>query len=87
MEALIMQNAKVRFEIMVSAVYWRLSEVPAVSRSMSHSLAAPVVSESAVKSALSPHEPIQASEMAAFQRALLGGCSAHRPLKKLPPQP
>jgi uncharacterized protein YaiL (DUF2058 family) len=80
-EALIVQNAKARFEITVPAVYWRMDEVAAVSKPA-------LISHDAVKTAAvhvetaAPakprYEPIQADEVAAFKQALLAA-SAHGP--------
>lgn len=63
MEALIVQNAKARFEITVPAVYWRLDEVAA----------APVCLPA--QAAPTRHEPIEAEEIVAFKQALLAAAS------------
>ena len=63
MEALIVQNAKARFEITVPAVYWRLDEVAA----------APV--RLPAQAAPTRHEPIEAEEIVAFKQALLAAAS------------
>ena len=79
MEALIIQNAMLRYKIMVSAVYWRLNEVAAVSKpSLPSAVAKFPVPVQAVKKDEISHEPIHADEVAAFQRALLAA-SAHSP--------
>ena len=77
-EALIQQMAKVRFEITVTSVYWRLSEIAAASKFMPHpavvtppAAAAPPAPPPAAKPSISPYEPIQADEVAAFQQALM----------------
>jgi len=59
MEALIIQNAKARFEITVPAVYWRLDELVAAPSRLPAKLVPP------------RHEPLQADEVAAFKQALL----------------
>jgi hypothetical protein len=77
MEALIIQNAMLRYKIMVSAVYWRLNEVAAASKPSAPLAAAefPAPAQAGKKGDIS-HEPIHADEVAAFQRALLAA-SAH----------
>ena len=74
MEALIVQSAKVRHDIMIPAVYWRINEVISASRVTPFSTAALVVP----KREPVVHEPIQEDEVAAFQQALLAA-SAHGP--------
>lgn len=69
MEAVIMESTKARFDIVVSAVYWRLMEVPAAAKSTSFSAAARTFSQP-LKSK-SPYETIEADEVLAFQQALL----------------
>ena len=87
-EALIAQSAKSRFDIVVTAVYWRMSEHVAVgvpgARSMP-SQPMPLESQPAAldsapaplaatdKSAAAPFEPIDADEVAAFKQALAAG--------------
>ena len=58
-EALIVQNARARFEIRVPAVYWRTDEETAHS-----------VPPLAVKPAQTRREPVLADEVAAFKQAL-----------------
>ena len=81
-EALIQQMAKLRFEITVTSVYWRLSEIAAASKFMPHpAVAAPPAAAMpaapappappAAKPSASPYEPIHADEVAAFQQALM----------------
>lgn len=84
-EALIVQNAKARFEITVPAVYWRLDEVAAVSKpprpSAQEALQTAAPQGDAAAAARKPakptqptdarYEPIQADEVAAFKQALL----------------
>lgn len=74
-ETLVVHNAKARFDITVSAVYWRLSETIAASKLPRYSPEDSIVVKSESK-AVTPHESIEADEMAAFQRALLGGHGA-----------
>lgn len=81
MEALIVQNAKARFEITVPAVYWRLDEVAAVRKpglnpqkalpgsALQADAAAPVRLPG--KPAPPRYEPIKVEEVAAFKQALL----------------
>lgn len=76
MEALIVQSARIRYHIMVSAVYWRLNEVAAAGKTPPPVIVA-AVARSAKESSAS-HEPIQADEVVAFQQALLAA-SAHGP--------
>ena len=76
MEALIMQSAKVRHDILVPAVYWRVKEITGASRVTSFSAATVAVPVQSARRVPAFHEPIQADEVAAFQQALLAG-SAH----------
>jgi len=78
MAALIGQSAKVRYDIMVFAVYWRLNEVAAASRIIPVPAAALGLPVQSARREPVPQEPIQADEVAAFQRALLAA-SAHGP--------
>lgn len=77
MEALIVQNAMLRYQITVSAVYWRRHELPALGKAPL-SVNEPVASAQAVKKPAHVHEPIHADEVAAFQRALQAA-SSHSP--------
>lgn len=82
-EALIVQNAKARFEITVQAVYWRMDGVATVSKpkSSAQEAAAMATQMAALKPAkpMEPrYEPIQADEVAAFKQALLAA-SAQAP--------
>ena len=84
-EVMIAQNAKSRYNIRVTAVYWRMNEMvsvgrpqPSPGRSSSSVVSAPVplaaVAEAlpiAVAPAVSRYEPIQADEVAAFKQALV----------------
>ena len=77
-EALVVHNAKARFDITVSAVYWRVNATTAASKPMSFAPEASVVVNPARKAAPLAHESIEADEMAAFQHALMGA-AARRP--------
>lgn len=74
LETLIVQRAMVRYNIMVSAVYWRLNEMAVVNKASSSSSSS-AAAQSVSKKEL-PQEPIQADEVAAFRLALLAA-SAH----------
>lgn len=74
-ETLVVHNAKARFDITVSAVYWRLSEIIAASKLPRYSPEDSVVVKAELK-AVRRHESIEADEMAAFQRALLSSHGA-----------
>lgn len=88
-EVMIAQNAKSRYNIRVTAVYWRRNEMvsvgrppPGHARSASAVPAAvplAVVAEPlpiAVAPAAPRYEPIQADELAAFQQALVAASAA-----------
>ncbi len=79
MEALIVQSARIRYDIMVCAVYWRLNEVAAVSRSVPYAAVAACVSVPSARRGAASYEPIQADEVAAFQRALLAASAQGSP--------
>ncbi len=68
-ETLIAQTAKVRHDILVTAVYWRISE----------QLVAQAPARPAVQSASprSRYEPIQQDEVEAFKKALAGAPRTH----------
>lgn len=88
-EALIAQAAKSRYDILVSAVYWRASEHVAVGdvraqQRTTDSQPVPLDSQpgalnsqpadlAPVQRMASPYEPIQADEVVAFKRALAAG--------------
>lgn len=81
MEALIVQSSKARHDIKVPAVYWRLNEVASVNRKIplvAEAIASPMQSVSKVP--VVSHEPIQADEVAAFQRALMAASSHVQPV-------
>jgi len=88
-EALIVQNAKARFEITVSAVYWRMDEAVAMGKPVpgaqtaaqtsalpARGVAAASSLAKASGSSAPRYEPIQADEVAAFKQALMAA-SAH----------
>ena len=75
-EALIVQNARARFEITVPAVYWRMDEVVAVGKPGSATLPVrgavaepPLVKQG--EASAPRYEPIQADEVVAFKQALM----------------
>ncbi|MEO7400952.1 MAG: hypothetical protein ABIV07_09330 [Polaromonas sp.] len=70
-ELLIMQSARLRFDITVSAVYWRVHEVASISKP-----ARPAETPS-VRPMAARFEPVQAEEVAAFQQALLAASARH----------
>lgn len=80
MEAMIMETAKARFDIVVSAVYWRLTEVPAAAKPAGR---APVPQPQ--PRASSPYDTIEADEVRAFQQALLAA-SAQGQSHTAPPE-
>ena len=75
-EALIVQSAKLRFEITVPAVYWRLHETAGIGKPASQAPANPA-SGQPLKPVPPRHEPIQADEVAAFQQALQAASARH----------
>jgi hypothetical protein len=80
-EVMIAQSAKARYDILVTAVYWRINEHVAVGiPSVRTSAPMPLESQPTPLSSGSHHaapqarfEPIQADEVAAFKRALAAG--------------
>ena len=78
-EALIAQSAKSRFDIVVTAVYWRINEHVAVGAPEVRTAPAQEAAAKAQPASPAPHnphfEPIAEDEMAAFQRALAAGQS------------
>ena len=72
-ESLIAQSAKARYDILVTALYWRVNEhvtTGTVPLSTAQSEPSVAVSNPAVKPG---HEPLLADEMAAFKQALASG--------------
>lgn len=83
MEALVVHNAKARFDITVSAVYWRINATIAPGKTVPFAPEASVVVKTDLKKAPAVDDLIEADEIAAFQRALLGRHSAAAPLISL----
>ena len=88
-EVMIAQNAKSRYNIRVTAVYWRMNEMvsigrPHVAQTRSASAVPSAVPRAveaaplpvAVASPVSRYEPIQADEVAAFRQALVAASAA-----------
>ena len=88
-EVMIAQNAKSRYNIRVTAVYWRMNEMVSIGRPQpSQARSAGAVSAPAPLAAVavpvpvavapvaSRYEPIQADEVAAFQQALVAASAA-----------
>lgn len=74
-EAILAQTAKVRHDILVTAVYWRISEQVTAGLS-----AAPPSQRPRLTAAQLGYEPLQQDEIAAFKRAI---ASASTPADKL----
>lgn len=72
-ELLIMQSARVRFDITVSAVYWRVHEAEAIRK-----LPLPPADPPSAVPIAQRFEPVRADEVTAFQQALFAA-SAHPP--------
>lgn len=79
-ETLIAQTAKARHDILVTAVYWRLSDQTGAHAVPAARGAAPIAA--AAQPARSAYEPIQADEVDAFKKAL---AAAPRPAASTPP--
>lgn len=89
METAIMENALVRFQIIVSAVYWRTTEIAPVVKFVPPPVAAAAVRAAAqAAKPQSPHETIEADEVIAFQQALLAASAQSSPIpkEKAPPR-
>lgn len=92
MEASIMEAALERSQIIVSAVYWRMTEVAPAAKFVPPVLAGRAASQpvSAAQPGKpkSPHETIAADEVIAFQQALLAASAQGHsmPQEKLPPR-
>ncbi len=78
-EAMMAQTAKMRHDILVTAVYWRVTEQVAVGLSQSPTVAAPQppakpLARPTIPAGVPPqahrYEPLQQDEVAAFKRAL-----------------
>jgi hypothetical protein len=74
-EALIVQNAKARFEITVPAVYWRMDSA-ATSKPSRHA-DEPTLAPAPHAKPRDAYEPIRSEEVAAFKKALLAA-SVHK---------
>lgn len=84
-ESMITRTARARFEIQVTAVYWR-TEMSAIDRlarppapdavQVASPAASPVSQPAALKSAGQRYEPIQDDEVAAFKQALAAASAA-----------
>lgn len=83
-ELLIMQSARLRFDISVSAVYWRVHEVESFNKPLQRADVSPATPTHASTATPVPgpktpcFEPVQADEVAAFQRALLTATAQSR---------
>lgn len=95
METAIMETALVRFQIIVSAVYWRMTEVapavkfvPPVIAGRAAVQPAPAAQPTQPVKPKSPHETIAADEVIAFQQALLAASAQGHsmPQEKSPPR-
>lgn len=88
-EAMLAQTAKVRHDILVTAVYWRISEqvtlgqsAPPRPRSAQTKADKPVSARPRPTPALPGYEPLQQDEIAAFKRAIASvSVSADKPVK------
>jgi hypothetical protein len=82
MEAVIIENAKARFGIVITAVYWRITEIAAVAKPAAPPVAerAPAVQPPKSKSS---HDTIDADEVLAFQQALVAASAQGQ---TLPPE-
>lgn len=86
-EVMIAQSAKARYNIRVTAVYWRMNELVSVGRpvtgAQAHSRPAPLHQAEPVVAAPKPaarYEPIEADEVAAFKQALAAASAQGTPL-------
>lgn len=98
METAIMESALVRFQIIVSAVYWRMTEIAPVAKFVPPPVAAAAVRAAAQAAqpapaakppkSQSPHETIEEDEVLAFQQALVAASaqSSPAPKEKAPPR-
>ena len=71
-ESLIAQNAKSRHEILVAAVYWRLSDYVTAGLSAKYTAQAPAPVPAAASGANGPSEGVDLTEMLAFKSAFAG---------------
>ena len=93
-EAMVAQTAKARYDILVSAVYWRANEHVAIGDPAHFSTQKPLISQpgqpeghsvpAELREAPGLHarrvEPLQADEVAAFQKALAAGVRGEQAL-------
>ena len=89
-EVMIAQSAKARYNIRVTAVYWRMNELVSVGRpaagAQAHSRPAPLPQAEPAspvagpKPAAARYEPIEADEVAAFKQALAAASAQGTPL-------
>lgn len=70
-EALIVQSARLRFDISVSAVYWRVHEAASIGKPLR------TADTPSARPVAAHFEPVQADEVAAFQQALLAASARH----------
>lgn len=70
-ELLIVQSARLRFDIIVSAVYWRVHEVASIGKP------AQQAETPSARPMAKRFEPVQADEIVAFQQALLAASARH----------
>ena len=70
-EALIVQSARLRFDITVSGVYWRVHEVASIDKPLRQAEAP------TSRAPVERSEPVQSDEVAAFQQALLAASARH----------
>lgn len=81
-EAMVAQSAKARYDILVSAVYWRANEHVAIGDPAHFTAQKPLISQPAP---LEPpvsrrYEPLQQDEVAAFRKALDAGVRGEQAL-------
>lgn len=71
-ESLIVQSARLRFDITVSAVYWRVHEVASISKP-----SRPADTPPSARPMAARFEPVRSDEVAAFEQALLAASARH----------
>ena len=91
-EAMVAQSAKARYDILVSAVYWRANEHVAIGDPAHFTSAKPMISQPAPLEATSSRpaplepqsrhrfDPLQADEVTAFRKALDAGVRGEKAL-------
>ena len=84
MEAVIIDNAKARFDIVITAVYWRITEIAAAGKPAAPLVAARAPVPLAKSKSKSSHDTIDADEVLAFQQALVAASAQGQtaPLEK-----